>query len=72
MSIGQKLAKDITSDVNLMSYIDSIEYSIVITDIICTVVAQVISSLKNSSTGWDELPTFVAMKCVDGYIEPLT
>ena len=37
-----------------------------------TEVAQVIPSFKNSSAGWDELPTFVAKKCVDEYIEPLT
>ena len=72
VSIGQKLAKDITSDVNPMSYINSIEHSIVITDISYTEVTQVISTLKNSSAGWDELPTFVANKCISGYIEPLT
>ena len=72
MSIGQKLAKDITSDVNPMSYINSVEHSIVITDISYTEVTQVISTLKNSSAGWDELPTCVAKECVNGYIEPLT
>ena len=55
-----------------MSYINSIEHSIVITDISYTEVTQVISTLKNSSAGWDELPTFVAKKCISGYIEPLT
>ena len=63
------------NDVNLMSYyINSIEHSIVITDITCTVVAQVITSpKKNSSAGWDDdLLTFVAEKCVHGYIEPMT
>ena len=72
VSLGQKLAKDITSDVNPMSHINSIEHSIVITDISYTEVTQVISTLKNSSAGWDELPTFVAKKCISGYIEPLT
>ena len=67
-----KFAKAITSNVIPMLYIDSIEHSIVITDITCTEVTKVISSLKNSSAGWDELPTFVAKKCVYGYIEPLT
>ena len=52
--------------------INSIEHSIVITDISYTEVTQVISTLKNSSAGWDELPTFVAKKCISGYIEPLT
>ena len=71
VSIGQKLAKDITRDVNPMSYtcINSVEHSIVITDISYT---QVISTLKNSGAGWDELHTFVAKECVSGYIEPLT
>ena len=55
-----------------MSYINSIEHSIVITDISYTEVTQVISTLKKSSAGWDELPTFVAKKCISGYIEPLT
>ena len=55
-----------------MQYVNSIEHSIVITDISCNEVKQVISSLKNSSAGWDELPTFVAKKCVDCFIEPLT
>ena len=55
-----------------MSYINSVEHSIVITDISYTEVTQVISTLKNSSAGWDELPTFVAKECVNGYIEPLT
>ena len=72
ISIGPQLANSINCTVNPMSYVDSIEHSIVITDISCYEVKQVISSLKNSSAGWDELPTFVANKCVDGFIEPLT
>ena len=66
------LAKDITSDVNPMSYINSVEHSIVFTDISYTEVTQGISTLKNSTGGWDELPTFVAKEYVNGYIEPLT
>ena len=65
-------AKDITSDVNSMSYINSVEHSIVITNISYTEITQVISTLKKSSAGWDDLPTFVAKECVNGYIEPLT
>ena len=55
-----------------MSYINSVGHIIVITDITSTEVGQVISSLNNSSAGWDERPTFVAKECVNGYIEPLT
>ena len=54
-----------------MSYINSIEHIIVITDISCTVLAQVISLLNNLSAGWDGLPTCIANKSTDGYIEPL-
>ena len=52
-----------------ITYFNIIEHCIVITDITCTEIAQVISSLKNSSAGWDELPTFVVKKYIDGYIE---
>ena len=72
VSIGPKLASDITCSINPMSYVNNIEHSIVITDISCTEVKQVISALKNSSAGWDEVPTFVAKKCEDGFIKPLT
>ena len=33
---------------------------------------KVIHSLNNSSSGWDEIPTFLVKKCVDSFIEPLT
>ena len=52
-----------------MSYINSVEHSIVITDISYTEVTQVISTLKNSNAGWYKLPTFVAKECVNGYID---
>ena len=38
----------------------------------CLEVERVISSLKNSSAGWDEIPTFVAKTCVNSYLTPLT
>ena len=47
VSIGQKLAKDITSDVNPMSYMNSIEHNIVITHITCTEVGEVTVKIKN-------------------------
>ena len=33
--------------------------------------ANVIHSLKNSSVGHDEFPTFVRKQCVDSFIDPL-
>ena len=35
-------------------------------------VYQVICSLKNSSAGWDDLPTLVLMKCSSSLLQPLT
>ena len=55
-----------------MTYVNNIERSIVILDVTCEEVKCVIHSLNNSSSGWDENPTFLVKKCVDSFIEPLT
>ena len=65
MYIGPKLTNAMNSSINSMQYVNSIEHIIAITDISCNEVKQVISLLKNLSAEWDELPTFVAKKCVD-------
>ena len=70
--IGSQLAKVIVSDVNPLSYVTNSVNSIAILDVICDQVGNVISSLNNSSAGYDELPPFVAKSCVDGFIEPIT
>ena len=62
ISIGPLLASDITCSVNPLSYVKSIDNSIVIVNMSYSEVERVISSLKNSSAGWDEIPTFVARK----------
>ena len=65
VSIGPLLANDIGCSVNPMSYVKSIHNTIVIVNMSCLEVERVISSLKNSSAGWDEIPTFVCQKmCV--------
>ena len=46
-----KIAKDITCNVNPMSYINIIEHSKRITNITYTEVAEFLSSLKSSSDG---------------------
>ena len=38
----------------------------------CEEVEHAISTLKNSSAGWDGIPTSMAKKCMTGFIEPLT
>ena len=62
VSIGPQLADKISCTVNPVSYLVSIENSIVFPEISCAEVKYIIQSLKNSSAGWDEIPTFVAKK----------
>ena len=72
VSVGPKLAQNIISTVNPMSYVTPCNNSIVIPPVTIAEVSQVISSLKNSSAGWDEIPALVAKQSHDSYIEPLT
>ena len=72
VSIGPELAKGIHSDINPLTYVNNISNSIAIFNVSCEEVRNIIHSLKNSSAGHDEFPTFVGKLCVDSYIEPLT
>ena len=55
-----------------MSYVTPCNNSNVIPPVTIAEVSQVISSLKNSSVGWDEIPALVAKQSHDSYIAPLT
>ena len=46
--------------------------SIVIPTITTLEVRNIISSTKNSSPGWDDIPSVIAKKCIEYYINPLT
>ena len=46
--------------------------SIVIPTITTLEVRNIISSTKNSSHGWDDIPATIAKKCIEYYINPLT
>ena len=72
VSIGPQLAENISCETNPLTYVNNIERSIVILDVTCEEIKGVIHSLNNSSSGWDEIPTFLVKKCVDSFIEPLT
>ena len=37
-----------------------------------TEVNTIISAIKNSAPGYDELPTYILKQCIDTYIKPLT
>ena len=72
VSIGPKLANNIVSTVNPMSYVTPCNNSIVIPPVTLAEVRQTILSLKNASAGWDDFPAFVAKQSIESYIEPLT
>ena len=55
-----------------MTYVNGIVNSIVVHNVTSMDIRTVISSLKNSSPGFDGIPSFVANQCIDYFIEPLT
>ena len=60
VSIGPTLAGNITCSKDPLTYVNGIANSIVVPNEICMDVRTVISSLKNSSPGFDGIPYFVA------------
>ena len=72
VSIGPKLADNILSTTNPLSYVNNCTNSIVIPPVTIAKVSQTILSMKNSSAGWDDFPARVAKQSIDSYIEPLT
>ena len=60
VSIGAELSDSISSNVNPMSYVSYVENSMFMTDLKECEVRDVISKLKNTSAGWDNLPTSMA------------
>ena len=72
VSICPKLAHDISSDVNLLSYVNNVVNSIFIPTITILEVRNIISSTKNSSHGSDDNNPYIAKQCIEYYIYPLT
>ena len=58
--IGYTLASNITCSNDPLTYVNGIANNIVVPTVICMDVRTVISSLKNSSMGFDGIPSFVA------------
>ena len=57
---------------NIYYYVNSVNDSIVVQYVSVAQVRNVITSLKDSSPGWDHLSPFVMKQCVDTYVEPNT
>ena len=66
------MANNITCSKDPLTYVNGIVNSIVVPNVICMDIRTVISSLKNSSPGFDGIPSFVANQCIDNFIESLT
>ena len=64
VSIGPTLASNITCSKD--HYVNGI----VVHNVTSMDIRTVISSLKNSSPGFDGIPSFVANQCIDYFIEP--
>ena len=64
--------KNIACNVNPLIYVNSVHDSIVVQHVSVAQVRNVITSLKDSSPGWDHLSPFVMKQRVDTYVEPIT
>ena len=72
VSVGPKLANNLKSDIDPLSYVNYNIYSIVVPEVSCIQIREVNNSLNNSSPGHDELSTIIAKACMEGFIEPIT
>ena len=71
-NIGPELAKDLPIVGNPLNYVTICQNSIFVPYITENEVKNVISGLKNSSPGWDDIPPSILKINVDSYITPLT
>ena len=72
VSVGVDLAKNTKCSVNPLSYVNTLNNSIVVPEISIAEATNVIRSLKESSPGWDNIPAFILIQCIDCFIKPLT
>ena len=72
INVGSSLAKNITSDIDPMIYLQYYEKSIDIPEIHTDEIISVISSLSNSAAGYDEMPASIMKQLVDNFLLPLT
>ena len=69
---GREFMHCVYSDIDPLSYVNYNINSIVVPEVSCIQIREIINSLNNSSPGHDELPPIVAKACMDGFIEPIT
>ena len=72
INVGSSLANNIHSTSNPLLYVQSTEKCMTIPEVHVNEVNTIISAMKNSASGHDELPTSIQKQCIDSYITPLT
>ena len=72
VNVGSTLSSKIHCNVNPLSYVEANPNSMVIPNLTVGDIINVISSLNNSSAGYDEMPASILKKCIDEYITSIT
>ncbi len=72
INVGAALAKNITSQMDPLTFLSQNVNEIDTPVFSIYDIEQIICSLNNSSPGYDNIPPSLAKQCVDLYIEPLT
>ena len=73
VEVGPRLANNISSSINPMSYLTNhVDNSMYMPEITECEVITVICSLTNSSPGWDNIPAKLLKPYIEEYIKPLT
>ena len=70
--MGSTLSSNIHCNVNPLSYVEANPYSMVTATLTVGDIMNVISSLNNSSAGYDEMLASILKKCIDEYITSIT
>ena len=71
INVGSSLANNIHSKSNPLLYVQSTDKCMAIPEVHVNEVNTIISAMKNSASGYDELPTSILKQCVDSYIDML-
>ena len=72
INVGSSLASSIQSEIDPLLYFQPNNNYIYVPKIDIFEIESIISSIHNSSTGYDKLPASIMKQCIGCYIEPLT
>ena len=72
VEIGHKLAENLNTPVDPLSYLDRNCNSIFLPETSENKTLRTINSLKNASASWDQIPTFIVKRSIQLYLKPLT